>query len=323
MVDARQTREEMISDLLKRGGKLNYRAYEDDRPSDREEARRLIELALKVAEEHYGLEHSRVADCLHDLAYTYWPDHEKQLQLFQRALAIREKTLGPAHETTVHALSMVGGILGGHDRKPEELQLLETQLSRIEAVAEPGNLALRLILVILANFHAHENHLDEAEALLRRAIDVHELAVHPDPHTILVLTQRVAELLEKKGQFEAALTLREKALAISERHHGPEQGMTLMCLNHIAVNLSAQGKLAEAHAIFDKAITISEKISDSMLPYALRDHAALFQKQGKIKEAKSCVERAIAFHKRFVMTEPTASEVRKLQAYLQELSTAP
>ena len=112
--------------------------------------------------------------------------HRQALRFGQRALAIREKTLGPAHPTTARALNNLGHVhasMGQHDLA---LQTLGRSLAIREKSLGPDHPETASSLNNLASVHRTLGQHALALPYQQRAVAVYQKNVGPDhPSTAL------------------------------------------------------------------------------------------------------------------------------------------
>jgi tetratricopeptide (TPR) repeat protein len=95
------------------------------------EERKLLERALTIEENHYGLNHPEVAVTLNNLgdAYGKLGDSQKKRELLERALTINEKHYGPDHPEVAVTLKNLGYAYGSLGYSQKERELLEQALT--------------------------------------------------------------------------------------------------------------------------------------------------------------------------------------------------
>lgn len=180
------------------------------------DAERLLTAALEQAEK-YGLEDLRVADAANDLAVVY-ANSGKPLEaelLFNRALVIGEKGLGPDHPGVGATVQNLGILYATQERYREAEPLLKRSLAI--NLKEYGGKHLRtaLSLKTLSSFYAIQGQLGEAEQLIQKSLAILEESRirQGDPQltstlevlaAILRNTNREHEARELERRLEAA-----------------------------------------------------------------------------------------------------------------------
>ena len=111
--------------------------------------------------------------------------------------------------------------------------------------------------------------LDEAEAMLRRALPIEEGRHGSEhPETAIIMYQ-LASVLQEKGKFDEAVEFYHRVFSIFTKFHGPEHMSTVDTLHHLAravKNAALYGseplrgpRLAEAERLFNIVLTITDK----------------------------------------------------------------
>ena len=243
--------------------------------------------------------------------------------LFERALAIREKALGPEHPDTATSLNNLALLLQAQGDLAGARPLFERALAICEKALGPE----------------HPAHRDEPQQPRRpasgpgrprgRAAAVssarwrsREKALgpeHPDTATSL---NDLAALLQAQGDLAGARPLYERALAIREKALGPEHPDTATSLNNLALLLQAQGDLAGARPLYERALAICEKALGPEHPEtatSLNNLAVLLQAQGDLAGARPLFERALAIREKALGPEhpETATSLNNLAMLLQ------
>jgi len=228
-------------------------------------ARRLDALALALIENDAipnGAE-ERIGDLL-DLLGTYkhgaLADYTQARQLKERALAIREKVLGPDHPDTAKSLNALALLLWNQGDLAGSRPLQERALAIRERVFGPNHPDTAMSLNNLALLQRDEGHANEALLLYKRALRIYEATCGPDhPDTALTLNN-LAQLLHAQGELEQSQVLYERALAIFENAAGGEHPNTNRARRNFARLLLAQDDPARALGFGEAALTAHDKM---------------------------------------------------------------
>ena len=134
--------------------------------------------------------------------------------LLKRALAIREKALGPSHPDTVAILGVLGPVYRALGRA-EEAELLEKRARQTPNRSdEYASDDVRLRNEAAA--HAAQGKHAEAAQLYQSAISAAEKRYGPKHPRIVHSLNPLAELYVKQGRLAEAELLLKRALAIRE-----------------------------------------------------------------------------------------------------------
>ncbi|HEX9793116.1 MAG TPA: tetratricopeptide repeat protein, partial [Planctomycetota bacterium] len=243
--------------------------------------------------------------------------YEEAQRLYQRALAIREKTSGPGHPATAHTLNNLGILLMDLGRFEEARPLYERALEIRENTLGPNHLDTAQSLNNLAVLLLEIGRYEEVRPLFERALAIHEAALGPEHGDVATSLSGLAALFMRQGRSEEALPLYERALAIDEHTLGQEHPQTAQSLQNLASALYGQGRYAEALPLYERALAIWEKFVGPEHPgmaKSLNGLAALLAKQGRYEEARALYERVLKGTLRHLDRElPTMSEAGRLR----------
>jgi CHAT domain-containing protein/Tfp pilus assembly protein PilF len=183
---------------------------------------------------------------------------EAQL-LAERALEIREKTLGPEHPDvalTVNLLAVLHSQKGEYARAEPLIQrALEI---RVKALGPEHP----IVAASLNNLALHYNDLNEyekAEPLYLRALSIWEKALGPEHPNIAVILHNLALLYGDRGDYRHAESYFQRTLDIWEKALGPEHPNVALALNNLAGDYYQRGDYDKAEEIFQRVLAIREK----------------------------------------------------------------
>ena len=143
--------------------------------------------------------------------------------LFERALAIREKLLGPEHPDTATSLNNLANLLLDQRDLAGARPLLERALAIWEKALGPEHPDTATSLNNLASLlHRASGDLAGARPLLERALAIREKALGPAIPRRQMCLMSIVDLLRAQGDLAEVRPLLERALAIREKALGPE-----------------------------------------------------------------------------------------------------
>ncbi|RBP08535.1 Tfp pilus assembly protein PilF [Roseiarcus fermentans] len=217
--------------------------------------------------------------------------------LFERALTIREKALGPDHPATAASLNNLALLLQAQGDLAGARLLFERALTIWETALGLGHPDTAVGLNNLAELLRHQGDLAGARRLLERALAILEKALGHDHPTTGRSLNNLAVLLRDQGDLAGARPLFERGLAILEKAFGPDHPITGRSLNNLGILLRDQGDLAGARPLLERALAILEKALGPDHPdtaASLNSLAELLQSQGDRAGARPLFERALA-----------------------------
>ena len=158
----------------------------------------------------------RVATNLNNLGSSYQTEgkYTEAESLYKRALAIREKALGPEHPSVARSLNNLAGLYRAQGRYAEAEPLYQRSLAILERILGPEHPHVAQSLNSLAAFYQAQRRYAEAEPLLKQALAILEKVLGPEhPNVATSLENYAAVLRETEGEDKAEeLEARAKAI---------------------------------------------------------------------------------------------------------------
>ncbi len=218
-------------------------------------------------------------------------------QLYERALAIREQTLGPNHPQIANSLNNLSALVQAQGDLAAARPLFERALAIREQALGPDHPNMANSLNNLAQVLQAQGDLLSARPLVERALAIRRQALGPDHPDTAISLNNLGGLLQAQGDLFAARPLFEHALAIRERVLGADHPATATSLTNLAHLLHAQGDLPAARPLYDRALAIRERVFGPDHPDTatnLNNLAGLLIAQGDLSAARQLFERALA-----------------------------
>jgi tetratricopeptide (TPR) repeat protein len=242
--------------------------------------------------------------------------------LFENALAIREKTLGPEHPDTSAILNNLARLLLARGELAAARPLYERALAIREKVLGPEHPDTAQSLNNLAGLLQAQGDLAAARPLFERALAIYEKMLgsqHPDTAKSL---DNLARLLQAQGELAAAQPLFGRALTVRWKVRGPNHPDTALSLDNLARLLVIKGDLTAARPLYESALAIREEAFGPDHPdtaLSLNNLAGPVQAQGELEAAQPLCERALAIREKVLgLDHPdTATSLSNLAQLLQ------
>ena len=155
--------------------------------------------------------------------------HEEARQLFERALALREKALGPDHAIVAASLDELGSALTSLGRYDEAARVLERARAIKEKTLGPQNPELAETLLVLGNLQLARGKAAEAVPLLEQALKLGPPRLVPDLQFLLARA-----LWEGGKERPRAVELATEARASWQGLHHPRLDRSLPVARHHA-----------------------------------------------------------------------------------------
>ena len=237
--------------------------------------------------------------------------------LLKRALAIREKALGPSHPETMAILGVLGPVYRALGRA-EEAELLEKRARQTPTRSDEyasDDVRLRNEAAVRAGEGKHA----EAAQLYQSAISAAEKRYGAKHPRIVHSLNPLAELYVKLGRLAEAELLLKRALAIREETSelAELQLQTAVAFESSAKVNRQQGRRAEADLDDKKAQEAranARNTENGFTALSLDKLAEFYVAQGRYGEAEPLLRRALAIREKEkgVESEHTAGTVEKL-----------
>jgi eukaryotic-like serine/threonine-protein kinase len=244
-----------------------------------------------------------VARLLNNLAIVHLATgaYEEAKALHERALAIKEKTLGPEHPDVAASLNNLANVHETTGAYEEAKALHERALAIKEKTLGPEHPDVAASLNNLANIHFAMGAYEDAKTLYERALAIREKALGPEHPDVAVSLNNLAGIHDATGAYEDSKTLCERALAIREKTLGPEHPDVAASLNNLAAVHFATGAYEDSKSLHERALTIKEKTLGAEHPdvaTSLGNLANVHYATGAYEEAKALNERALAIREK-------------------------
>ncbi|MCH7768571.1 MAG: tetratricopeptide repeat protein [Nitrospinae bacterium] len=215
--------------------------------------------------------------------------------LIKRALAIKEKALGPDHPYLARRLNNLAELYRAQGQYAKAEPLYQRALANNETAWGPDHPSVATSLNNLAVLYNDQGQYAKAEPLYKRALAIKEKALEPDHPSLATSLNNLAVLYRAQGQYAKAEPLFKRALAVREKVLGPNHPRLATTLNSLALLYHVQGQYAKAEPLFKRALAIHEKAlgpDHQKLAAILDNLAELYIKMGRDDEAKRLLERA-------------------------------
>ncbi len=239
--------------------------------------------------------------------------------MLQRALAIREKALGPEHALVVELLNSLANTYKGRSEYAKAEPLYQRALAIREKTLDPEHPNVALSLNNLANLYMAKGDYVKAEPLYQRSLAIREKTLGPEHPDVANSLTNLAILYVSKGDYAKAEPLYQRALAIQEKTLGPEHPNVAGFLNTLANLYRDKGDYAKAEPMLQHALAIQEKTLGPEHPEgaaSLNDLANLYAAKGDVAQALAIQVRANKVSEHLLgINLATGSERQKL-AYL-------
>ncbi|HKQ91647.1 MAG TPA: CHAT domain-containing tetratricopeptide repeat protein [Blastocatellia bacterium] len=227
--------------------------------------------------------------------------HDEALPLFEWALKIRERILGPDHPDVSQA---IGGLAVLHHHKGEYSKaepFYQSALAIKEKSLGPEHLDVAMSLHSLASLYRSLGDYAKAEQLQQRALAIREKSLGPEHPDVAASLHNLANLYGSLGDYAKAEPLYQRGTAILQKSFGQEHPDVARSLNNLANIHMSLGDYAKAEPLQQSSLAILEKsLGPEHLDVtrSLNGLAILYRSMGDYAKAEPLYQRALAIREK-------------------------
>ena len=214
----------------------------------------------------------------------------------ERALALREKILGPDHPDVAASLAAVANALWAMGDYPRSREVTERALVLREKILGPDHPELGKSMNNLASVLAELGEYRRALELRERTLALREKTLGPDHPEVGSALNNLGTLLFAIGEYRRSASTHERALSVRTRSLGPEHAYISMSLVNLADVYMRTGDPQKALDYSLRGLAISEKARGAEHPDLcdpLTNAARAEVRVGKLGDARAHLDRAI------------------------------
>lgn len=211
--------------------------------------------------ERWNLESLKAAHLLNEVAryFYYYTQHANALPLFQRALTIREKGLGPEHPQIADSLSLLGHITYSLGQYADATLFYQRAFVLYEKIYGPEHPSALRAQYHIARLYRRQGQYTEAADLYQKVLSLQESTQGPEhPRTIETL-QQLAELYRRQGRHAETLPLLAKVLNSQKNILDTNTPSIALTLYYLAKAHYSQKNYTEALPFITEALAIAEQ----------------------------------------------------------------
>jgi tetratricopeptide (TPR) repeat protein len=180
-------------------------------------------------------------------------------EMYRRALAGKEKALGPDHTSTLSTVNNLGNLYKNQGKVKEAEEMYRRALAGNEKALGPDHTSTLNTVNNLGSLYKDQGKLKEAEDMYQRAVAGNEKALGPDHTSTLDTVNNLGNLYKNQGKFKEAEEMYRRVLAGKEKALGPDHTSTLDTVNNLGNLYKDQGKFKEAEEMYQRALSGCEK----------------------------------------------------------------
>jgi CHAT domain-containing protein/tetratricopeptide (TPR) repeat protein len=259
------------------------------------EAFELADAAVADAERTLAPDHPSAALALVTLAGVHQTSRSSSPEvarlLEERALGMRERSLGPHHWDVVSSLRALADV----DVKRKDAERAVAALARALAIEEralgPDHASVRNLVTALGRVHEALADETAAEKAYVRVLETYARQGTEDglPGAL----ENLARLYRRMGRYDDAEPVLVRALAIRERNMGAGHLTVAETLRALGTIHRVRGAFDAAEPLYARAIEIHRRHGGEAFTWALRDGAALAVARKDYPNARRLLEASL------------------------------
>jgi tetratricopeptide (TPR) repeat protein len=171
-------------------------------------------------------------------------------QMYQRALAGYEKTLGADHTLTLGTVNNIGLLYADQGKLQEAEQMYQRALAGYKKALGADHTSTLYTVNNLGLLYADQGKLQEAEQMYQRALADSEKTLGADHMSTLDIVNNIGLLYADQGKLQEAEQMYQRALAGYKKTLGADHTSTLRTVNNLGNLYADQEKLQEAEQMY-------------------------------------------------------------------------
>ncbi len=224
--------------------------------------------------------------------------YEEAIPLAQRALAIREKALGPEHPDTAVSLNNLAELYSATGDYAKAEPLYQRALAIHEKARGHEHPDTATSLNNLAYYHRRTGDYAKAEPLYLRSLEIRERTLGAEHSETANSLNNLAELYIATGAYIKAESLLRRALAISEKTSRLQHPLTATFLENLARVYLRTRMLAKVEPLLERALAIRQNALGANHPHTaqtLNNLAEYYRAIGAATKAKALYELSLKY----------------------------
>jgi serine/threonine-protein kinase len=257
-----------------------------------------LEPVVRAVAEGTGDELSQ-AHAFHTLAslLTSQGRYPEAWELLTRAIALRQKVLGPEHPEVSASLNNLAVVAWWMGRYEEAWQRMASARALKEKALGPEHPEVMVSVMNEGGTLTDLGRFQEALQRYERALSLQEKLLGPEHPDAIRTLGNISFSLVGLGRYEEAREKAERTLALNEKVLGPEHLDLAYTLTTLGMALSELGRHDEALARHTRALAIRQKRlgpGHALVAESLRWQGVALTRLGRHAEGREKLERALA-----------------------------
>ena len=183
-------------------------------------------------------------------------DYEKALEYYDKALKVKERTLGNDHPSTATTYDNMAGVYQEQGDYEKALKYYGKALEIVERTLGNDHPSTATTYNNMALVYQYQGEYEKALEYYGKALEIVERTLGNDHPYTATTYNNMAGVYQAQGDYEKALEYYEKDLEISERTLGSDHPSTATTYNNMAGVYKEQGEYEKALEYYEKALTV-------------------------------------------------------------------
>jgi CHAT domain-containing protein/tetratricopeptide (TPR) repeat protein len=222
--------------------------------------------------------------------------------LFQRVLAITEKSLGKDHLDVATSLNNLALFYKDQGKYDQAEPLYQRSLTIYEKSLGKDHPNVAAVLSNLAELYLLQRKYELAEPLYQRSLKIREKVSGKNHLDITGNLDNLARIYRFQDKYDKAESLYQRSLAIREKTLGKQHSLVAGSLNELASLYEAQGKYNQVEPLYQRSLAIREKTLGKDHPDVANslNNLGMFYSntQSKYGQAEPLLQRSLAINEK-------------------------
>ncbi|MEM9462092.1 MAG: tetratricopeptide repeat protein [Myxococcota bacterium] len=241
-------------------------------------------------------------------------EYEAAQHHHQRALAIKQKALGPDHPSVAATLQNLGNVSffsqGDYENAKTYYHKALTIYEKALGLDHPS---VAVTLSNLGNVFFSQGDYENARLHYRRALVLEQKALGPDHPDVAKKWGHLGHVFLRQGNLEEAGLHYQRSLAIHEKALGPDHPDVAMSLSNLSAVFLGQRDYDKARDHYQRAIAIKQEAlgpDHPSLVSTLSNLGLVFEMQGELDKARAHHQQALEIQHKVDLDHPLVATLR-------------
>jgi serine/threonine-protein kinase len=217
--------------------------------------------------------------------YTSLGEYDRAAPLLESSVRLRDRHSGPAERAAARAaladLRYATSDFADGERIAREL------LDLRRATHPEASVEYAAALTDLASFVKNQGRYDEAEGILRDALEIDRSV--GTPGSVAIDLNNLGALLTSQARYEEAIASLEESLAIRQQQHPEGHTDVATSMANLALALDKRGDFERADSLYEATLAMRRRLlgeEHALVAMVLNNQATMRQTEGRLEESR-------------------------------------